>query len=618
MLTTMLTHLPNHAQLSADQRERLKRYLLNIIYALFLASLLMFQLENPINRMMGVIGVIVLVAALYLTREDRLTVPSYLVPTVMLATFTVFTASGGLLDPSILGYPLTILVAGLLLGTRAVTIYTVSSAVAIIAQYLLIQSGNITGRGTEFVGFAFLTYMLAYVLIAGLLIRMIIENLNFNVQVALDNQRALADLNDTLEARVAERTRDLEVAADVSLRVTTVLDRQRLLKDVVEQTAQSFGLYHVSIFLYDEIEDQLNLAQGGGTVGDHMVALGKHFKLDDTGLVPRAAKERQPTLSNDVTNEAQYFANPLLPNTCSELAIPMIHQGNLVGVLDLQSNRLNRFAKDDIRIMRTLADQIAIAVRNSQLFEETKAAKEQAEKANTVKSAFLASMSHELRTPLNAIINFTKFVAKGTMGPVNEEQRETLEEVIDSGKHLLTLINDVLDMSKIGAGSLKLFVEPAVDLNSILKSAVATTNTLIADKPIELRTNIPEDLPTIVGDRQRIYQVLLNILSNAGKFTTDGHIELAAYSEDGYIFLSVEDTGPGIAPEDQSLVFESFKQTETGLRQGGGTGLGMPISRSLVEAHDGRLWLESEVGKGSTFYVALPIVSQILEPTLNA
>lgn len=240
---------------------------------------------------------------------------------------------------------------------------------------------------------------------------------------------------------------------------------------------------------------------------------------------------------------------------------------------------------------------------------------EQLERANRVKSAFLASMSHELRTPLNAIINFTKFVAKGSMGPVNDEQKGALNEVIDSAKHLLSLINDVLDMSKIESGSLKLFVEK-VDLNGVMKSLLATGKTLIGEKTIELRAEVDPDLPSILGDKQRIYQVLLNILSNACKFTEEGQITVSAHRIGENVEFAIKDTGPGIVAEDHELVFKAFQQTNTGLRQAGGTGLGMPISRSLAEAHGGRLWLESELGKGATFYVSLPVQSSLLQPTV--
>lgn len=264
-----------------------------------------------------------------------------------------------------------------------------------------------------------------------------------------------------------------------------------------------------------------------------------------------------------------------------------------------------------------MADQLEYLVEqmSGQLLE-TMTAREQAERADKVKSAFLASMSHELRTPLNSIINFTRFVADGDTGPVNEQQKELLTEVVGSGKHLLNLINDVLDMSKIDAGSLKLFVEDNVNVNTLIQNALKTAESLLIGKPVRLQTDIQPDLPIMRGDKQRVTQILLNILSNACKFTEEGFIRVVAAQADDEIYIAISDTGPGIAPEDRALVFEAFKQTHTGLRQAGGTGLGMPITKSLAEAHGGKLWLESDFGKGSTFYLTLPIKSEALVPLM--
>ncbi|MCI0713220.1 MAG: ATP-binding protein [Chloroflexi bacterium] len=248
--------------------------------------------------------------------------------------------------------------------------------------------------------------------------------------------------------------------------------------------------------------------------------------------------------------------------------------------------------------------------------KEAQSARETAEKSDQVKSAFLASMSHELRTPLNAVINLTKFVAQGDLGPVNEDQRDTLMESVDSARHLLSLINDVLDMSKIESGSLNLFVQDNINVATIISFAISTARTLIGVKPVEIYTNIAPGLPRMRGDEQRIRQILLNILANAVKFTEKGHIEVRATKEDDRIIIAIADTGPGIPKEDHAAVFEPFKQTDSGLRKGGGTGLGMPITKNLVEIHGGQLWLESESGKGSTFFVALPIRSNELVPVI--
>lgn len=243
-------------------------------------------------------------------------------------------------------------------------------------------------------------------------------------------------------------------------------------------------------------------------------------------------------------------------------------------------------------------------------------ARQQAERSDQVKSSFLASMSHELRTPLNAIINFTKFVAQGDVGSVNEDQKSMLYEVVDSAKHLLNLINDVLDMSKIESGSLNLFIVDDVDLIKIINKTTSTAKGLLGGKPIVIKTEIIENLPLIRGDRQRITQILLNILSNACKFTEEGSIVIRAEHRENDVRISISDTGSGIAPEDYSAVFEAFNQTQSGLRQGGGSGLGMPITKNLIEAHGGQILLDSQLDKGTTFTVILPVVSEALVPTL--
>jgi signal transduction histidine kinase len=292
------------------------------------------------------------------------------------------------------------------------------------------------------------------------------------------------------------------------------------------------------------------------------------------------------------------------------------------------SKRVAVNTKDEVGQLAQAFNQMADSVqsRDTRLNElnqaleerivEAQTARERAERSDQVKSAFLASMSHELRTPLNSVINFTKFVMKGVMGPVTEKQEETLSKVVGSAKHLLNLINDVLDISKIESGSLNLFVEENVDVEEILNTVKSTAESLLSDKPIQLQLDIESDLPHILGDRQRVLQIMLNMVSNACKFTDQGHIKLSAHRRDGLLEIGIQDTGPGIAPEDHEAVFEPFKQTQTGLREGTGTGLGMPISKSLAEAHGGRMWVESVLGQGATFYLTLPIRSEKLKPVL--
>ena len=282
--------------------------------------------------------------------------------------------------------------------------------------------------------------------------------------------------------------------------------------------------------------------------------------------------------------------------------IPVLSQQDEIGVLN---NTFRDMTNQLAELVNTLEDRVR------QRTQELEAARAEAERANQVKSQFLANMSHELRTPLNAILNFTSFVSQGFMGPVNDEQVEALETVITSGNHLLNLINDVLDIAKIEVGKMELFIED-VDIRAELKGVLATAQGLVKDKPIRLVTEIQEDLPRIRGDGRRLHQVFLNLVSNAIKFTPEGIVMVTAHHEGNEIVVSVRDTGLGIAPEDRDVIFESFRQAESGLRLGSsGTGLGLPISKHFVEAHGGRIWMESEVGKGTIFYVALPINARI-------
>lgn len=238
-------------------------------------------------------------------------------------------------------------------------------------------------------------------------------------------------------------------------------------------------------------------------------------------------------------------------------------------------------------------------------------ARNAAQEADRLKSEFLAHMSHELRTPLNAILNFTAFVTDGLMGEVNEAQVDTLQKVTDSANHLLSLINDVLDISKIEAGLMTLFIEE-VNVNDALRSSISITKGLLKNKPIELIADVEENLPRLNADKRRIRQIFLNLVSNAVKFTPQGSITITArYQADkNEIYVAVQDTGIGIAPEDQEMVFEPFKQAKTDLQNVVGTGLGLPLCRHFIQAHGGRIWLTSQLGVGSTFHVVLPVDNQ--------
>jgi signal transduction histidine kinase len=424
----------------------------------------------------------------------------------------------------------------------------------------------------------------------------------------------LRDLITNLESKVEERTRDLAIAAEVSRQITRVLDLDLLLPELVEKTWQGFNLYYVALYLYDQRTGELLLEAGTGEESGRMNSEITSFDISARpSLVVQVARERRAEIINDTEGSTIYSFNPQLPDTRAEAAFPMLVGDELVGVLDLQSEISGRFQEGEVQIFSTLAEQIAIAVRNAQLYRQQEHVAQELERTDLMKSQFLASMSHELRTPLNSIINFTQLIAMGVAGPVTEEQVTMLNTSLISSRHLLQLINDVLDISKIQAGKLSLYIEQDVDLNEEIQAVVDMAEPLLdkqnalLEQPIRFVQDIDRNLPLTACDRRRIRQVLLNLLSNAIKFTEQGSITLSAKNKGDEFIFAVMDTGPGIPREMQARIFEPFVQAIDGIKHAGGTGLGLPISRSLVQAHGGELWVENIIGEGTTFFFTLPM-----------
>lgn len=289
------------------------------------------------------------------------------------------------------------------------------------------------------------------------------------------------------------------------------------------------------------------------------------------------------------------------------MAVGLTLGERVIGILNVTSNTPRTYSEDERRFLRAVADLAAAAVERTRLYHEQVQVAEKLRAVDQMKSQFLASMSHELRTPLNAILNFTDFVALGMLGEVNDAQRDALQKALDSGRHLLSLINDVLDMTKIEAGMMTLFLEDAVDPHAEIQQVIAAAHSLIADRPINFVKDIDADLPRLRVDRRRLRQMLLNLLSNAIKFTEQGSVTLSAKQRGDHILFAVIDSGPGISEAEQAIIFAPFRQTERGVQHAGGTGLGLPITKRLVESHGGKLWLESTLGEGSAFFIELPV-----------
>jgi signal transduction histidine kinase len=297
----------------------------------------------------------------------------------------------------------------------------------------------------------------------------------------------------------------------------------------------------------------------------------------------------------------------------------LVGADQLFGALLLQRRRPGEFPEATVRLMQTLASQSVLAIQNARLFREIADKSEELRLASQHKSQFLANMSHELRTPLNAILGYTELMVDGIYGELPEKAAGVLERVQNNGKHLLALINDVLDLSKIEAGQLVLTLEDYA-LHDVVQSVVTATEALASTKGLKMRADVAPGLPMGRGDARRLSQVLLNLVGNAVKFTDDGEVAIGARAENGNFVLTVRDTGPGIAPEDQGKIFEEFQQVDSSnTRKKGGTGLGLAISKRIVEMQGGKISVDSEVGHGATFRVNLPIrVEEVAEELMGA
>ena len=289
------------------------------------------------------------------------------------------------------------------------------------------------------------------------------------------------------------------------------------------------------------------------------------------------------------------------------LAVPLVREGHLIGGLTVFRKTPGEFALGTVDLLRTFATQSALAIQNARLFRELADKSRQLEAASQHKSEFLANMSHELRTPLNAIIGFSEVLSERMFGELNEKQEEYSKDIHASGQHLLSLINDILDLSKIEAGRMELELSD-FHLPTALDSALTLVRERAGRRSISLQLNVDERLGQIQADERKVRQVVLNLLSNAIKFTPEGgHIEVRATPQDGLVEVSVSDTGVGIAPEDQEAVFEEFRQVGSADKKVEGTGLGLTLCRKFVELHGGRIWVKSQLGVGSTFTFAIPV-----------
>ena len=441
----------------------------------------------------------------------------------------------------------------------------------------------------------------------------LVENFADQAVIAIENVRLFKEL----EARtidLAQSVGELRALGEVGQAVSSTLDLETVLSTIVSHATTLAGMDAGAIYEYDEARKEFYL-HTADSLPDELVEVLRATPIrKGEGALGRMAITGEPVQIHDIEDDRIYQSRvrEILIRLCyrSLTAIPLLHEDHLLGGLVVHRKIAGAFAPQVIELLKTFATQSALAIQNARLFREIEDKSRQLEVASQHKSEFLANMSHELRTPLNAIIGFSEVLAEKMFGEINDKQAEYLADILESGRHLLSLINDILDLSKIEAGRMELSL---TDFH--LSTAIDNTLVLVRERAhrrgITLGHIVDDRLGTIHADERKVKQVLLNLLSNALKFTPEsGRIDVRARLGTGNIEISVTDTGVGIAPEDQAVVFEEFRQVGAVAQKVEGTGLGLAISRRFIELHGGKIRVESELGKGATFAFTLPLTIQ--------
>jgi signal transduction histidine kinase len=430
--------------------------------------------------------------------------------------------------------------------------------------------------------------------------------------IAIENVRLFQEL----QARTRELARsveELKALGEVGQAVSSTLDLQTVLNTIVGHAVQLSGTNSGVIYEYEEASQEFHLRASHRMEEEVVEALrAAPIRLGE-GATGRAATTRAPVQVPDISDQREYTGTRVRPMLTrlgyrSLLSVPLLREQQLMGALTVWRRASGNFEPEVVNLLQTFATQSALAIQNARLFREIEDKSRQIEAANRHKSEFLANMSHELRTPLNAIIGFSEVLGERMFGELNEKQAEYTEDILSSGRHLLSLINDILDLSKVEAG--KMEVELAkFDLPMAIENALTLIRERAVRHGITLSRTVDERLGDFVADERKVKQVLLNLLSNAVKFTSEGgRIEVNARMSDGSVEISVSDTGIGIAAEDQEAIFEEFRQVGTDYsHKREGTGLGLTLTKKFVEMHGGKIWVKSDLGKGSIFTFTLPI-----------
>src|SRR5262245_62033247 len=437
----------------------------------------------------------------------------------------------------------------------------------------------------------------------------VLETFADQAVIAIENVRLFKEL----EARTGELTKSVEkltALSEVSRAVSSTLDVETVLDTIVSRANQLAGADACGIYEYNENAQMFQVRATHNFDAGFVARLRAMPLHKGEGAAGKATEAHEPIQIADIAVPGAYESRvrDLLIGAGYRalLSVPLVREEQIIGSLSLLRKMPGEYSPEVVEVLKTFATQSALAIQNARLFREIEVKSRELAAASQHKSEFLANMSHELRTPLNAIIGFSEVLSEKMFGDLNEKQEEYSKDIHASDQHLLSLINDILDLSKIEAGRMELEVAE-FSLPAAIDNALTLVRERASRHGIKLGSAIDDRVGMIRGDERKVKQVLLNLLSNALKFTPEGgRIDVRATMNDGMAEISVADTGVGIAPEDQEAIFEEFRQVGTADKKVEGTGLGLALSRKFIELHGGRIWVQSEPGKGSTFSFTLP------------
>ena len=426
--------------------------------------------------------------------------------------------------------------------------------------------------------------------------------------IAIENTRLLNELRARTD-ELARSVGELQALGEVSRAVNSTLDLETVLNTIVAKAVQLSATDAGAIYVFSNLRQKFRLRATYGMSEGMIDAISSRSIGLNESYIGAATRQREAVQVADLAAEPSSPVRDLVFEAGYRglLVMPLLRPGRIVGALVVRRRKPGLFPESTIHLLRTFAEQSVLAIQNARLFSEIEEKSREIEIASRHKSQFLANMSHELRTPMNAVLGFTEMLADGLYGALPDKALKALERVQANGRHLLGLINDVLDLSKIEAGQLSLSLENYA-VGQVVQTVMSGTESLARAKGLAITAKVSEGLPIGRGDERRLTQVLLNLVGNAIKFTDKGAVHISAEAVDGCFEIAVRDTGPGIAPEDQRKIFEEFQQVDSSsTRQKGGTGLGLAISKRIVEMHGGAIAVESALGSGSTFRITLPI-----------